>query len=548
MNKYLFENSIIKADVLVIGSGLAGLLTAILCYESGARVIVASKSALSASNTAWAQGGIAAVTAQIKHDDSFEGHLSDTIKAGAGLTENNTAEEILRAAPDLVSTLARFGVEFDRSSDGSYELAREGGHSYSRVLHSKDTTGRTIAQRLSEKVFELAAAPDQRMLVLENTFAERLLKRDGRVSGAVLIHEHLKKPVFAQHVVLATGGAGQMYARTTNPSIATADGLALAYRAGATLADLEFMQFHPTALSVSGAPPFLISEAVRGEGAKLLDGNGVPFMRRFHRDGELATRDLVSRAIHTVMIEQSLSAVSLDLRPIGASSIMRKFPNITKTCREFGIDPLSEPIPVAPAAHYFMGGVLTDISGKTNVPELFCIGEAANTGLHGANRLASNSLLEAGVMAMKLAQALAARKDWTSFGMVRKGDGYFYSPTIATVPEQLQGLRDNMYRLVSLERSEEGLRTAQKYLATHRCLVADAAVDQLCHSNMLLVAELIVEAALQRRESRGAHFRVDYPVAEEAYRKHLAVADGSWQWKALFDSDVKVAREAALTA
>ena len=397
----------LKTDVLVIGSGLAGLLATLKLLESKASVVLVCKGGLADSNSALAQGGLAA-SSDTNAFDSCQLHLADTIKSGAGLVDEKAAQAIIFDGNKLIKELTRLGVEFDCNSNGALSLAREGGHCQPRVLHKSDTTGNAVISPLLRKLKEYGNETDniKGLTILENTSAVSLLKKDGACVGAQLSGNHGQFSVFADHTILATGGLGRIYARTTNPMIATGDGIALAYRAGASLVDMEFVQFHPTTLALKGAPPFLISEAVRGAGAVLLDAYGKPFMSRFSSDGELATRDIVARAIHTIMQEQSQPTVFLDLRPIGAKALSSTFPNILNVVRQYGIDPQLQPIPISPAAHYFMGGIMTNIQGNTSVAQLCAIGECASTGLHGANRLASNSLLEAGVMALRVADSL----------------------------------------------------------------------------------------------------------------------------------------------
>ena len=535
----------LDTDVLILGSGLAGMLLGILLLDSGARVTIASKETFIDSNTTWAQGGLAAVT-PTNFIDSLSDHLADTTKSGAGLTDEFVARELIGSAPLLVQILNNLGVNFDRSADGNYELAREGGHSRARVLHSKDTTGRTLANVLLEQLKRRTTADGTNLTMLEHCFAYNILRIDGRAAGAEVLHRGAAKRIYARHVVLATGGAGQIYSRTTNPSVATADGVALAYRAGARLCDLEFMQFHPTALAKPGAPAFLISEAVRGAGAILIDGNAVPFARKFHADGELATRDVVARAIHSTMLSQELPSVGLDMRPIGEQNLLTRFPNIVSTCRTFGIDPIAEPVPVSPAAHYFMGGVWTDVSGQTTVPGLYAIGEVANTGLHGANRLASNSLLEAGVMAIKLAGLLSANKNVTVLprlnAMGSFDDGGF------SVPSSLQDFKRYMYAHASLIRTEAGLNALKAKMVDKRLAPISLNVQTICSANIFLVGNLITTAALMRNESRGSHFRADFPGQDEQLTRRLAVSNGNWQWLDPSDVPVKIDKQSALTA
>lgn len=586
---------IIDADVLIIGSGLAGLMLALRLQSagkglSGLKVVLVSKAGLLDSNSSWAQGGVAAVTGANPFD-SPEIHLADTIKSGAGLTDVDAARGIVFAGQRLIDELDRLGVDFDKNPSGGRDLALEGGHKEARVVHTKDTTGRSITQALGDKVLQ-AAAINENLVVLENTCAIDLVMVDGVCCGAqFIVSEGLTDRseilVRAAFTVLATGGVGQIFERTTNPEVATADGIALAYRAGAALSDMEFVQFHPTALMLEGAPAFLISEAARGAGATLLDHKGQRFVKRFHHDGELATRDIVSRAIHSVMAENEMAQVYLDMRPIGATQIRERFPNILKTCAQYGIDLLTQPIPVAPAAHYMMGGIKASLSGRTSVEGLYAIGECACTGLHGANRLASNSLLEAGVMALNLGDELLGGEVFggqvvgeQALGEPLSGASDFDSsnfeaaialasadiksvaliPTLRKdqqilLPVDLQSFRSQMYRYAGLVRSQSGLIRLLNYpgqsvpigsgagygsvdgsgssskSSSKSSSSAVAGLSAAHHSarNIYQVGRLIAQAAFLRKESRGAHLREDYTAADDAnFARHIGAANGAF--------------------
>lgn len=572
---------IIDADVLIVGSGLAGLMLALRLQSagkglSGLKVVLVSKAGLLDSNSSWAQGGVAAVTGANPFD-SPEIHLADTIKSGAGLTDIDAARGIVFAGQRLIEELDRLGVDFDKNPQGGRDLALEGGHKEARVVHTKDTTGRSITQALGDKVLQ-AAATNENLVVLENTCAIDLVMVDGVCCGAQFIvsEQGLNSEILVRsaYTVLATGGVGQIFERTTNPEVATADGIALAYRAGAALSDMEFVQFHPTALMLEGAPAFLISEAARGAGATLLDHKGQRFVKRFHHDGELATRDIVSRAIHSVMSENELAQVYLDMRPIGAAQIRERFPNILKTCAQYGIDLLTQPIPVAPAAHYMMGGIKATLSGRTSVDGLYAIGECACTGLHGANRLASNSLLEAGVMALNLGDELlggevfggqinatgGAAFDSAEFNSdelnssdLEAASAFADIKSVALIPTlrkdqqillpvDLQSFRSQMYRYAGLVRSQSGLIRLLNYpgqsvpIASASSLgsnsgsgsgLSSSAVAGLTaahHSarNIYQVGRLIAQAAFLRKESRGSHLREDFTSADDAnFARHL---------------------------
>ncbi|MBP9091922.1 L-aspartate oxidase [bacterium] len=565
---------IIDADVLIIGSGLAGLMLALRLQSagkslSGLKVVLVSKAGLLDSNSSWAQGGVAAVTGANPFD-SPEIHLADTIKSGAGLTDVDAARGTVFAGQRLIDELDRLGVDFDKNPSGGCDLALEGGHKEARVVHTKDTTGRSITQALGDQVLQ-AAAINQNLVVLENTCAIDLVMVDGVCCGAQFIvsegfSDRSEILVRAAYTVLATGGVGQIFERTTNPEVATADGIALAYRAGAALSDMEFVQFHPTALMLEGAPAFLISEAARGAGATLLDHKGQRFVKRFHHDGELATRDIVSRAIHSVMTENEMAQVYLDMRPIGAAQIRERFPNILKTCAQYGIDLLTQPIPVAPAAHYMMGGIKASLSGRTSIDGLYAIGECACTGLHGANRLASNSLLEAGVMALNLGDELlggevfasAEDADFDSSGFnstdFEAASAFADIKSVALIPTlrrdqqillpvDLQSFRSQMYRYAGLVRSQSGLIRLLNYPGqsvpiasgsssgsgsdTGFSSSAVAGLSAAHHSarNIYQVGRLIAQAAFLRKESRGSHLRDDFTSADDAnFARHLGAS------------------------
>lgn len=543
----------LDCDVLILGSGLAGLLLSVLLHERGASVILASKENFSVSNTFYAQGGLAAVTSNLA-ESLISGHLHDTIKSGAGLTDTKVAAEIIAAAPYLVQQLTRCGMNFDKTRDGSFEMALEGGHSEARVLHSKDTTGKAISNALLRTARKKSSTqPDLKLI--EHCYAFNLLNDGQSISGAEVLHNGVVKQIYASHIVLATGGAGQIFSRTTNPLVATADGLALAYRSGAVLADLEFVQFHPTALALPGAPAFLISEAVRGAGAILKDDHGNAFVKNFHPDGDLATRDVVARAIHQTMLSNNLPSVDLDLRPIGKQTLLQRFPNIVETCRQFGVDPLQQAIPVCPAAHYFMGGILSDAWGRTSLPGLYAIGEVACTGLHGANRLASNSLLEAGVMALKLADLLSDDSGRISGAGQANRAPQSTPPTPSApftpgaVPLALPEFKSKMYEHASLVRSQSNLHRLLDYLQTKRSTAASTNLANISSANLLLVGDLIATAAINRKESRGAHFREDFPSSNDAmFARRQAVSQGDWFWLDDTNSFAKIDKQSTFPA
>ncbi|GAA4182834.1 L-aspartate oxidase [Gryllotalpicola kribbensis] len=502
--------------VIVVGSGLAGLLAATESAERGAEVLLVTKGALAEANTTHAQGGIAAA---LFPDDSVAAHVADTVAAGAGLCDLTAVEVLCAEGPDRVRELVARGVRFDRAGRGA-GLARglEAAHSAARILHAGgDATGAEI-----ERALITAVRAEPRVTVREHAALAELVVEDGRVVGVELATGEIEG---ADAVVLATGGAGQLYSHTTNPRVATGDGVAVAWRAGAELADAEFYQFHPTALAAPGS--FLISEAVRGEGAVLRNARGERFMLDVHPDAELAPRDVVARGIATEMAAQGGAPVVLDATALGASALARRFPTIDAHVRAAGLDWAREPIPVTPAAHYWMGGIATDASGRTSLPGLWAAGECASTGVHGANRLASNSLLEAAVFAHRAVADLFATPAGDAGRVATKerietlsspGEGLVSvrsaarelldpADTVAERPTQPTGrrqLQELMWAYAGVQRSGEGLRHAASVLSSWR-------TDDLEDRNLLDLARVVVDSALAREESRGAHYRTDFP-------------------------------------
>jgi len=529
-----------KVDVVIIGSGLAGLLLAHELVCAGRRILIATKGALMESNTRYAQGGLAAVLKD-NVTDSQQAHLQDTLKSGAGLADQSVAEEIIKGGAQLVQKLTELGVSFDTTANGCPSLHLEGGHSRARVLHSKDTTGRRIAETLVNALKEKADDEDnlERPIILENASALDLLFHQASplaprvVTGVLLLTERGIVSVAASHVVLATGGAGQIFARTTNPSVATGDGIALSARAGAKLIDLEFVQFHPTAFFKDGYPAFLISEAVRGQGAILVDDRNHRFAFDFHEDGELATRDTVAKAIHRTMTDRNLPNVYLDLRPIG-ESLPEKFPHIVSTLKELGIDPTKDAVPVCPAAHYYMGGIAADTKGQTSLQSLYAIGECASTGLHGANRLASNSLLEAGVMALNLAKHINSQP-FKSIPYKRNtilAETWLAHCKPFATPADRGALQNMMYRGAGLERDAKILKRLETLLES--ISISTSGIDRYEResANMLLVAKLIAKACALRKETRGGHVRSDYPSTDDTeFLTRIAFERGVWKRK-----------------
>jgi L-aspartate oxidase len=519
-------------DLIVVGSGIAGLSAALLAAPHG-RVLLLTKGGLHDSNTWFAQGGIAAA---IGPGDAPVLHAEDTLAAGAGLAEKTPVTVLTGGGPRAVDHLTDNRIEFDRTADGGLALGREGAHRLNRILHAGgDATGARIAAGLSE------AVRTSSVTVLEHTFVQTLLLGpDGAVSGVTALDcDGSPHRYAARAVVLATGGAGQLFARTTNPSVATADGIALAARAGAALADLEFFQFHPTALAREGAPPFLISEAVRGEGGILRTSAGRAFMPAYHPLADLAPRDVVARAILAEMRATDHPCVYLDLSHLPAEQVRARFPTIAATCARYGLDIARDPIPVAPAAHYYMGGVRTNTWGATSVPGLYAVGEVACTGVHGANRLASNSLLEGVVFAERAVNHIVAAGQATrpiAGGSADDLDGDLLPdlqvtlslPSQTGAPPTPAPKRDWLQRLLweraGLLRDGDGLAAAGADL--DRCLgslPAPADVTAQETANLTLAGRLLVEAAQWREESRGAHYRADFPAASLAWRRHIVV-------------------------
>jgi L-aspartate oxidase len=512
-----------SGGVVIVGAGLAGLFTALKLAPLPVTVVSAARFGEGASSL-WAQGGIAAALAE---GDSPEQHAADTIRAGAGIVDEKIAYLLAREARARVEDLLRYGVPFDKDLEGHFSLGREAAHGRNRILHVKgDTAGRAIMAALIE-----AARRTPSIAVLEGFAASDLVVRDGRINGVALTAADGRRFVLpARAVVLATGGAGQLYAITTNPSEARGEGIAIAARAGAVIADAEFVQFHPTAINIGRDPAPLATEALRGEGALLINTRSERFMRAVHEDAELAPRDVVARAVYREVT--SGRGAFLDCRPLGAK-LKEQFPTVFAACSAVGIDPTREPIPVAPAAHYHMGGILTDARGRSTVDGLWACGEVASTGAHGANRLASNSLLEAVVFGARVADDIASLPAVApgrlseirhSSAVARSGDN----------TETERALRSAMTVGVGVIRDEASLRGA---LGTLAALETECAPDPRL-ANMLTTAKLIAAAALRRKESRGAHFRSDYPAPDErlAKRSFLTLAQAE-----------SIARDAAKT-
>jgi L-aspartate oxidase len=508
-------------DVLVIGGGIAGLRAAIEAGRHG-NVIMVCKGNIADSNTWNAQGGIAAV---LDKSDSFESHIEDTLRVGCGICEKPVVDLVVKRGPELVRQLWDWGAEFDLEN-GKIASTFEGGHSHPRVAHGHgDSTGRVLAEALIRKARSLPTVK-----VIEYFFAIDLLTNgDGECIGVIGATQRGIQIIWANATILATGGAGQLYRETTNPPIATGDGLAMAYRAGAVLRDMEFMQFHPTTLYIAGASRALITEALRGEGAILLDVNNYRFMPDYHEAAELAPRDVVSRAILAQMLKTDATHVYLDIRHFDKSHFKKRFPLISELCESFDIDVSTDLIPVRPSAHYMIGGVKTDLSARTSIKNLYACGEAASTGLHGANRLGSNSLLEGLVFGLIAGQEAAASLS-NRLHPRHPSLKYEVEPSDRSrldASDVRVSLKSIMWRNVGITRREQPLREAQEIIRFWQRYVMDKVFDEPegweCQ-NMLTVGLLMAQAAYQRKESRGVHFRSDYPQTDPACACHIEIA------------------------
>lgn len=516
-----------KYSAVIIGGGIAGLYAALKISEQSRLddgLLLITKSKLGESNSRYAQGGITAVLKENKKD-STSLHISDTLKAGAGLSDFNVTKFISENSDEVIKDLLNLGVEFDKNGNDNFYLTLEAAHSVNRILHSGgDATGRGIEKALTKKVVE---NPD--IEVYEQTLAiDLLINSDSECKGLIVFNDLTQEyeVIYSSAVIIASGGLGQLYKCTTNPTVATGDGVALAYRAGAIIQDMEFIQFHPTALALDiDDNRFLISEAVRGEGAKLVDASGNTFMHKYHEKKELAPRDIVTRAIFNEMKEKNLDNVYLDSTHLEKELLQKRFPNITRICEENGIDISKDLIPVSPAAHYSMGGIKTNIEGRTSIRGLYAIGEVASTGLHGANRLASNSLLECVVCAHELAHYLKTI-DLTPPKLIDEGVKRIvdkYSQETEYKEYDIQGLKvelqNIMWDYVGILRDEKSLIKASQNLQILKAKFDTEAKcfnkDEYEFKNMLDVAQLIIDSAMKRKESRGAHFRTDFQVTKD---------------------------------
>ena len=510
-------------SVVIVGSGAAGLYSALKISQQinlPDGILLVTKSNLGESNSRYAQGGIVGVLHQ-NREDNVNLHVEDTLRAGAGLSDRKTVEYISQASDQVINDLMECGVKFDKEADGNLTFTLESAHSVRRILHSGgDATGKGITDALCNNVFN-----DDNITVLENSMAVELLVDADKECKGIIVYNELTgehEIVYTSALILATGGVGQIYKYTTNPSGATGDGIDLAYNAGAIIQDMEFIQFHPTALALdpNNRDRFLISEAVRGEGAKLINSHGDEFMGRYHDRRELAPRDIVTRAIYSEMKKEHTFNVFLNASMLDSAKLFKRFPTISKRCYEKGINISKKPIPVAPAAHYSMGGIKATVEGRTSIRGLYAIGEVASTGLHGANRLASNSLLECVVCAYELADYLSfanlqpPKKIDDSIRMIID----IYSEPISEEDYDISSLRAELKNLMwdnaGIIRSEQSLVQAQKeieqmktkFKRMRKCLN----IQEYEYRNMLTTAGLIVEGALARKESRGAHCRSDY--------------------------------------
>jgi L-aspartate oxidase len=508
-------------DFVIVGGGVAGLRAAIALAGHG-RVLILTKGEATESNTGYAQGGVAAA---VGPDDSPALHAADTLKAGDGLCDEAAVRVLVEEGPHYVRELMEWGARFDRGGRGEPALGLEAAHSRRRILHAGDATGREIGRTLWQRAATLPSVE-----TINHALVTDLIVADGGVAGVRFFDlPGNRRAVRARATLLATGGAGQVYSDTTNPAVATGDGVALAYLAGARVSDLEFVQFHPTALNLPGVPRFLISEALRGEGARLVNGAGQSFMPSYHPDGDLAPRDVVARAIVRES-ERTGGGVFLTMAHLDAAAMRSRFPTIAAMCGSIGIDIATDPIPVGPAAHYLMGGIDTDESGRTSLPGLFAAGETACTGVHGANRLASNSLLEGLVFGARAAEAMQGpmqaaplKADRTMAALSRPSSS---SPSAAAVRLlEIDDVRRLMWRAAGLFRSEDALSAAVARLREAGAESLDSrsadafTADEWRRYNLLTVARLIAGAALRREESRGGHFRADFPARD----------DGRWQ-------------------
>jgi len=534
-----------KFDVVVVGSGAAGLYGA-LCLPPELKVALITKDQINTGASDWAQGGIAAAISQ---DDSPKLHLEDTLKAGAGLCDRDAVQFLVDYAAESIKSLVEMGVAFDRHQS-QLAMTLEAAHSRPRVLHAADTTGRAIVATLAQQVLQR-----DNIQVLSQAFALQLwLNQDtGHCQGLSVLQSAKITWIHSAAVILATGGGGQVFSQTTNPEVSTGDGVAIAWRSGAIIRDTEFVQFHPTALTVPGAPRFLISEAVRGEGAHLVDKTGRRFAFDYHPQGELAPRDIVSRAIFTHLQKTGDDNVYLDLRPIPEDRIRYRFPNIIRVCQHWDVDLFSKPIPVAPAAHYWMGGIQVDTMNQTSIPGLFAVGETASTGVHGANRLASNSLLECVVYASQLAKL---KPTWDAINLIEAKDTIKIDTDFSQSSKLINSIRNELPELIWQSAGicregkimEQAIATVSNWrsqlialplsqyvlnLSPHQEVKLNSSNAQLQLKlyaellNLLDIAYLILKSAIFRTESRGGHYRADYRDTLPEWEAHTVIRGAS---------------------
>lgn len=527
-----------SADILIIGSGVASLAMALKC-PSEHRVVILTKDKTPSTNSAMAQGGIASV---MSSEDSFESHIQDTLVAGAGLCNEEAVRNIIEQAPDRIDELIKWGVRFDikhnpspealKGREGAIDLTREGGHSHRRILHFEDQTGAEIHRALLSEVKN-----KKNIEIIEDSFAIDIITNRQmdphdvsplRALGVYALNKQKNKveAYVSKVVILGTGGAGKVYLYTSNWSGATGDGIAMAYRAGARVANLEFMQFHPTCLYHPQARNFLITEAIRGEGGELINKAGEAFMKKHHALGSLAPRDIVARSIDAEMKRTGAECVFLDITKHDREFLQKRFPAIFAKCLEFGIDMSKQPIPVVPAAHYLCGGILTDFSGQTDIRGLFAIGETACTGLHGANRLASNSLLECLAMAHSASSSIV--KNWESYSLPKTNPRPWQNPEqknddeMIVISHMWEEIRNLMWNYVGIVRSTKRLERAQHRLKNILSEVREYYSNMQLHGDILelrniaIVADLTVQCALRRKESRGIHYSLDFPPQEKS--------------------------------
>lgn len=512
----LRDLDIIETDVLVVGSGIAGLTAAFECAPFF-KTMVLSKSSLSDTATWYAQGGIASA---ISNDDSIELHYRDTVKAGAGLCDTKVVRAFINESLGAISFLRNLGTEFDQQT-GKIQLALEGGHSKARILHRRDYTGSEVQQKLVKAVLKKKG-----INVIENAFSVDLLTEGNKCIGILAKKKERLFAILAKSVILATGGAGQLYSVTTNPNISTGDGMAMAYRAGAELMDMEFMQFHPTSLHTKQSPRFLITEALRGAGAYLVDSEGKRFLQSIDKAAELASRDIVAQAIFQQMQSQNKDYVHLDAKHIKENVLVDSFPSVYKACLDAGYDLLRDLAPVSPAAHFMIGGIKTDVDGRTTVKNLYASGEVAATGFHGANRLASNSLLEGVVLSRRIARYLHKNLPLDKAQSLASKHKRRVTSADKLPMTLKKDIQKNMWQNVGLVRTKQSMKEAQKSIRrinqrVKTTILSSSADFQL--ANLAVLAQIVINSALWRNESRGVHMRTDFPKPQKDLAIHRSI-------------------------